>query len=759
MKHLTTQDQKRNPQAARGTIPGRLYTVVAPEREGTAETFFAALHGLLRPAIHRWTKGQPHVSLEIGGSNGQTRFYIWIARGQEPFIEDQLRAAYPGVELRLTDEDPFEVPHRNAHVALSPVTLSRSTFLPINTEIDGDGLAPLLQTLARPRGGERIHVSLLVRPRANGWQASARTKSHRLRKGGRGIVAEALLPTPRRKPAPTAHQLEHSKLIYEKASELGFDCALRVLTVADSDVAAREFLRSVAAAFRVFEGRNGFVFRRPWRRERLLEALKARRFLPTSSFILTPRELAALWHLPAEAPPHVEAIRSPKLPPASNVPNSGRVVGVSTYPGHERPVALSISDSRRHLHVLGPTGAGKTTLLVNLALQDLAAGRGVGIIDPKGDLVDGVLASLPRERAKDVVLITPSDADISIGLNPLEWSDPDDRDLIAENALSIFKRIYERHWGMRTDDILKSALLTLLARNDATLCHIPALLTDPGFRAKAIQSIDDPIGLGSFWRWYESLSDGQRVEAIGPVLNKLRDFLLRPRIRRLLCQPRSTVDLGKVLDGRGVLLVNLSTGRWGETTAALIGSFLFAKIWQRVRMRAAVTEAERPDFFLYVDEFQQFLGVAQSFADTLAQARSFRLSLTLANQHLGQLPRELREAISSNARSRIVFQCGQDDARYLAREFSPLDAEALQTIPRYEMAARLSIDGETSRAFTARALGPAPTTDPTITSDVAHLSRMRYGRSAREVDAELQALLEPRAPEGPDHPVGRRPRR
>lgn len=736
--------------------PGRLYSVAAPEAPGSPEQFFTTLHGLLRPGLRRLAEGQPHVSLEMGGSNGRARLYVWIPAGQEPFVEDLLRAAYPGVEIAPAD-DPLAQP-AEGHTAYAGVTLSRTTYLPLNGVFDGDSLAPLLQALARPRNGERIHLSVLVRPRPSGWQASARSYAHRLRTGVRSLLAEALLPKRGPKPAPTAHQLERAKLIEEKARGLGFDCVLRISATGQDGIAADEYLRSVAAALRPFDGPNGLALRGVLRRGRFAEGMRARLFPRLGSFILTAAELAALWHLPAEPPPHVEAVRSPKLPVPQDVPSHGRVMGVANYAGHERPVALSVADSRRHLHVLGPTGTGKTTLLVNLVLQDLAAGRGVGIIDPKGDLVDGVLARLPAERAGDVVLITPDQADVSIGLNPLEWSDPEDRDLIAENALSIFKRIYAAHWGMRTDDILKSSLISLLARPDATLCEIPALLTDPGFRGRALEAIDDPIGLSGFWRWFESLSHAQRTEAIGPVLNKLRDFLLRPRIRRLLCQPHSTVDLKRVIDGGGVLLVNLSTGRWGETTASLLGSFLFSKVWQTVRARAGVPEEARRDFFLYVDEFQQFLGVAQSFADTLAQARSFRLSLTLANQHLGQLPRELKEALGSNARSRVVFQCGQDDARYLAKELAPLDAGALQALPRYQMAMRLSVAGETSRTFTASALPLQPIADPAMAARVAQLARGRFGRPASEIDTELSRRLDPPSEDAPPSGVGRRPR-
>ena len=735
-------------------LTGKLYSLVAPEGGGSPEHLFSALHGLLRPPLRRLMEGQPWLSLELGGQGGTVRFYAWIPTGQV-IVEDLLRAAYPGIELREAGEDPLSPPPTGA-VGVASIGFARSTYLPIQTKFDSEPLAPLLSTLARPQGEERIHVVLLLRPRPNGWQASARSYARRLREGAGSFLAEALLPTPTQHRAVAPHQLAQAKAIEEKASGLGFDAAIRVYTVGRDQIAADEFLRSVAAALRPFEGSNGLSFRRVFRREDFLAQLRARSFPRAGQVIMTPPELASIWHMPEEAPAHLEVIRSPKLPVPQDVPREGRILGVSNYAGRERPVALSIPDSRRHLHILGPTGTGKTTLLVNLALQDLTAGRGVAILDPKGDLVEAVLERLPEEREKDVVLISPDRADYSIGLNPLEWTDPEERDLLAENLLFTLQKIYERFWGPRTADILNSAIRTLIRRPDATFCEIPALLTDSSFRARETAGIDDPIGLGGFWGWYESLSEAARSEAVGPVLNKLRDIILRPRIRRLLCQPRSSLDLAGVIDRRGVLLANLSSGRWGEQTASLIGSLLVGKLWQAVRRRSTVQEDHRADFMLYVDEFQTFMGVAQSFADTLAQARSYRLSLTLANQHLGQLPRDLIQALSSNARSRITFQCGQDDARYLAKEFAPLDAQALQALPRYEMAVRVSVSSETSRTFTARSLPLETPPDPEKALRVVEGSLARYGRRADEIDQAIRRSLEAPEQPAPAGGVGRR---
>lgn len=731
---------------------GELFEVTGPPSPTLPEHFFQSLHGLLRPRWRRLLYGQPWISLELTGQAGEVRFQIWIPTGERAFVESLLRASYPGVELT-----PVTETRAIGRVATASIQLARGNYLPIRKVFEQEPLSSVFWTLARPRGSESICLQYLVRPKPSGWQTAARVVAQGLRDGRRG-VRQLLLGVAADAPA-TQFEREQAGSIEEKADELGFDCVVRVVASAERIEQAREFVRSVAASLRPFAAANSLDFRSVFLARRFRELFTARHFGVSRSILLTAQELAGLWHLPAEDLPQVTVVRSVKLPPARGSSQGERLVGVSTWPGAQ-PVRLSIADSRHHFHLLGATGTGKTTAMLNLAAQDIAAGRGVGVLDPKGDLVQALMARIPRDRRDDVVLITPEESDLTVGINPLEMGPGDDRDLVAENTLTIFKRIYERYWGMRTDDILKAALLTLLRQPNATLAHIPLLLTDVDFRRRTIGGLDDPIGLDSFWHWYEKLSDAQRGEAIGPVLNKLRDFLVRPRLRRLLCQPRSTVDLRKVIDSGQILLADLSVGRWGETTAGLIGSFLVAKLWQAVLARSAVPEEDRRDFFLSIDEFQHFLGIAGPFADALAQARSLRLSLTIANQHLGQLPRDLREAVTSNARSRAVFQCGQDDARYLARGFAPLDAAALMNLPRFEMAARLSIGGETSRPFTVRTLPPAEVVETGFAAEVRTNSLARYGRHIAVVDRELRAALAPMDDvQLPGFGVGRRPRR
>lgn len=715
---------------------GELFSVAACGGGTFPEQFAVSLHELLRLPVRRPFDQVARVSLEIAARASEIYFQIWLPKGERHFVEPQLRAVYHSLELTPTNGGACGA----SSFGIAEVRLARGNHLPIGTTFNSEPLAGLLWALARVPAEDEVTLQLLVRPKLSRWQGRLLGEAQRLRDGRRGW--EALLPGTPAKVTPSHFEKARATALEEKASSEGFDCVLRIAAAADSTARVHDYVRTVVASLAPYAAANRFQVRSVRFDARSRGRFERREFAVSGSFILTARELAALWHLPSEAPPQLQVARSPKLPAPAQAQQTERVLGLSTWADEGIPIGLSLADSLLHLHLLGPTGTGKTTAMLNLAVQDVGAGRGVGVLDPKGDLVRGVLARIPRSRIEDVVLISPDESDFSVGINPLELAQGDDPDLVAENTLTIFKRIYQRYWGMRTDDVLKAALQTLLRQGNATLAHIPLLLIDDEFRSLATIDIDD-VGLSSFWLWYEQLSDSQRLEATGPVLNKLRDFLMRPRLRRLLCQARSTVDLRQIIDSGKILLADLSIGQWGESAAELVGSFLVAKLWQAALARNAEAEDERQHFFLFLDEFQHFQAVDGPFADALAEARSLRLSLTIANQHLGQLPRELREAIGSNARSRAVFQCGQDDASYLAREFAPLDAGALMSLRKFEMAARLAIGGETSRTFTLRTVPLSEVVDQAVAAEVRAASVRRYGRRVDLIDQELKERLAP----------------
>jgi hypothetical protein len=425
------------------------------------------------------------------------------------------------------------------------------------------------------------------------------------------------------------------------------------------------------------------------------------------------------------------------LAPSADIPSRGRVVANATFPGAERPLALSVSDSLRHLHVIGPTGTGKSTLLVGLIAQDMAAGRGVIVIDPKGDLAADVLDRVPPERVSDVVVLDPSDETRPVGFNLLAGS-PETTELLVDQIVGTLHNLFAAFWGPRTDDILRAALLTLVAEPGMTLCEVPLLLTDPIFRRRLVGRIDDPVALGPFWAWYEGLSEPERAQAIGPVLNKLRAFLLRRRLRNVLGQATPRLDLAEVLHEGRILIVPLAKGLLGEEAAALVGSLLVARLWQSVMGRAGEAAASRRPVFCYLDEFQDFLRLPTSVADVLAQARGLGMGLTLAHQHLGQLPRGLKEDVLANARSRVIFQTAASDAQRLGREVAPyLTPADLQGLGPYEVAVTLSAEGRIAPPVTGRTLLPPPVTG--VAEAAREHSRRFYGQDRHEVEAAIRA--------------------
>lgn len=416
------------------------------------------------------------------------------------------------------------------------------------------------------------------------------------------------------------------------------------------------------------------------------------------------------------------------------MPSTGTILGEATFPGAARPIGIELEGRLRHLHVLGPTGTGKSTLLARLITQDLVAGYGVVVVDPKGDLITEVLARVPPGRRSDVIVLDPGDRQRPVGLNPLRAASADAAELVAENLVGLFKSLYRASWGPRTDDIFRAALLTLAQTKNATLCELPVLLTDASYRRRTVGRLDDPIGLESFWGWFEALSDAERLTVIGPVLNKVRAFTMRPRVRGIIGQVDPALDFRNIFGRRQILLVNLASGVLGGEASALLGALVVAELWQATLAQAALPAGSRLPVMAYLDEWQHFLHLPTPMADVLAEARGLGLGLTLAHQHLGQLPTDARDAVLANARSRVVFQLPAGEARLLARDYAGvLDASDLQGLGAYEVVAQVFAAGRMQSPVTVRTepLPPACSDG----SEIRTWSRDRYGVDSEAVES------------------------
>jgi hypothetical protein len=472
---------------------------------------------------------------------------------------------------------------------------------------------------------------------------------------------------------------------------------------------------------------------------------------------LSAPELAAVIGWPVDSPdlPGLELGAAKRLVPSAALTDKGRVLGQSDFAGVKRKVAISRAASTRGLYVLGPTGTGKTSLLKNLIADDLKQGQGLVVIETNGDLINDVLDIVPPERVGDVVLLDPTDATHAVGFNPL--ASPADPSLIADQLGELFQRLWEAFWGPRTAQLTHMGLLTLARRSGSTLLDLPRLYLDPTFRAKVLADLDDPLGLGPDWQWFEALPPREQVNVVSPLLNKVRQFTARPSIRAIVGQAKPQLTMRQIIEGKKILLVHLPKGLIGADTAQLLGCLVLTAVWQAAAERAALPPARRHSFGLYVDEVQDFANAPVPWDEMFAQGRKYGLSLTVAHQNLEQLPRELREVILANARSKAVFALSASDARVMEKLFAPaLSAADLQALDPFSVASQVALDdGSTARPVTLTT--PAPVAALDSAREVREASRRNYGQKRGEVEAALRAQVN--RPVRQAAPVGRGPRR
>ncbi|MEU8007476.1 type IV secretion system DNA-binding domain-containing protein [Catellatospora sp. NPDC049111] len=751
------------------TEGAKLVTIAVPPTVDPAGSaaFWTTAAGLLRTSgWRRLLHGTPHLAIEYVWSGRALTVHIWTpGTVAAHLVATAARAAWPGSTTTTTDPTPpLPAGHPTAGTALWP---TRPDMLPLRSEHDTDPMRALLALGATLHSRQHLAVQVLARPVAGRRAAHAAAAPTRMRQPPRGTMLtdpaallraalDLFLPGgirpgrsdgPVRRADPVADR--DAKAVLDKTGFPLWETAIRY-AAADTTARAgtdplprlRTLTKGVTAAFGAYTGRNRLRAVRLPDPQPVLGARALRR-----GFLTSTPELASLTGPPLDvAVPGLQRARAKAVPAPVEVPTGGRgvkVLGRAEAGGHA--VGLPVADARQHLHVLGSTGSGKSTLLANLVLHDIAACRGVVVIDPKGDLVNDLLDRIPASAADRLVLIDP-DQDHTPALNPLSG---DDHDLAVDNIVSIFAKIFQRHWGPRIDDVLRVSCHTLLRHAGAALTLIPPLLQDKQFRARFTHDLDDPEGLRGFWDWYETTPPPLRAQVIGPVLARLRSFLLRDFVRRTLGTPTSSFDMGTVLDG-GILLARLPKGALGEETTRLLGSFVLASTWQAATARARQPEAQRRDATIVIDEAHNFLTLPRSVDDMLAEARGYRLSMVLAHQHLAQLPKETLAALSANARNKVFFACAPEDAKALARHTVPyLDEHDLHSLDAYTAAARLVIDSRETAAFTLKTRPLPPPVGESTALRAAAAQRFAAGPEHRR---GMSAMARPASTTGTSGP-------
>ena len=531
---------------------------------------------------------------------------------------------------------------------------------------------------------------------------------------------------------------ESRSSIKEKAQQHGFCAAIRI---GSSDQNAFSRINDILSALKTLESAGVRISAKTENAVNINEAHVPWCF----PLRLSVKELAHFLLLPAgdKELAGTAGLHPKALPPPEWYKNPASSVGARTFAmstGAANRVQLSISpkDSLEHTILLGPTGTGKSTAMLHLALADINAGRSVLLIDPKADLVNDILASIPDSRKDEVVVIDPSNS-CPVGFNPLAFKNHHNPTLIADAVLAVLKEIFADSWGIRTQDILSGALLTLAKTDGASLILLPALLTDDAFRHKITSGLDDKIGLEPFWSAYEAMGKSERAQTIAPVMNKLRQFLLRPGLRNVLGQAQPKFSLSDLFYKRRIVLVPLNKGLIGAESARLLGSLIVGLTWTLALSRASLSPERRHIVSVFIDELQDYLSLPTDLSDALAQARGLGLGLTLAHQYRSQLPPNIRAGIDANARNKIIFGLNSSDAKDMAAMAPELEARDFMNLPRYQIYTTFQSAGKNTGWVQGQTLPPPPALR--LAAELKARSMTIYGIPAEEVEREYLEII------------------
>ncbi len=712
------------------------------EAPASMEQVFAALgtdgshgSGFLSSLFGKSKHTEKFFSFELVSVNSGIHFFVSGPQESMVFLEGQLSAHYPKMVLAPVPDYVahfLSLPHAAAHLVFG-----NAFYYPLKTHKDVrdlDMLASALGQLAKLPKGEAVAVQLRVAPAGSKWQQIA----------GRVIAAgvpDVSSPTGRSKAHP------HARLIESKISQVGFSVALRIMAVAENEERAKAIIQNLAGSYGVFtlgEG-NSLHVSEPafWQKKKLDAAFLARSAegAPKNQ-IFGAAELASLWHPPGLSLSMIKNISwgsyitsdAPEnLPVATENEEEKKRINFfarTEFRNGTATFGIKKDDRRKHLYVVGKTGTGKSTMIANMAINDMRNGEGVAVVDPHGDLCDILLDYIPSNRINDVAYLDPSDIEHPFHLNPLEVKNEAFRELVASGIVSIFYKLYSYSWGPRLEYILRNTILTLLHVPQSTLLQVPELLTNERYRAGVVEKIPDQV-LKNYWlNEFSKMTPQLRSEATSPILNKVGQFLSSQTIRNIVGSPTSTVDLETMMNDGKIVLVNLSQGKLGEDNSALLGAMIITKIQLAAMNRVYQAEGDRRDFYLYVDEFQNF--ATNSFIKILSEARKYRLCLSLANQYVGQIEEDVQKAIFGNAGSIVSFGVGAADARALSREFGEKYEEGeLVSLGNYQIILKLAIDNNTSRPFSGTTL-PLPRSKNQNREKVIRSSRERYGKSVNK---------------------------
>ncbi len=713
-----------------------------------AEQLFSSFASINKSTFFK--QGSP-LSFEVVGLPGDIRFYVNTPNKIKDYVEKQINGAYPDAEIVSLTEgsakqktefivgNEYNIFSTDGKVAFTTMGLKHGNYMPLKIfkELAVDSMSSVTSTLAKMNDGEGAAIQILIRPADDKWK-----------KEGKNYIAKTKKNEANPETAKYNSNAKEIEGIENKLGKPGFETVIRLVVSSSIKESADAHLNNIVNSFSQYNGSNSLAKpKRIWFKGTFITDF-IYRYLPlwNKGSVLTSEELATIFHFPNKsvATPGIHWVTSKRAPAPANLPTTGLYLGKSTYRGISRPVYIERDDRRRHTYIIGKTGTGKSEFLKQMILQDIRAGEGLAVIDPHGDLVEDVLLQMPAERSEDVILFDPSDLLRPMGFNMLEAASEEQKHFVVNSIIGLMYKLFDPNKtgiiGPRFEHAIRNAMLTVMYEPGATLIEVVRILTDSNFVQELLPKVQDPI-IRRYWTdQIAQTSDFHKSETLDYIVSKFGRFVTNKMIRNIIGQSQSAFNFRKVMDEQKILLVNLSKGKIGEENASFLGLVLVPKILVAAMSRQDIPMADRKDFFLYVDEFQNF--ATPDFAQILSEARKYRLSLIVANQFIGQMEEEVKNAIFGNVGTIASFRIGVTDANYIQHEFQPVFNESdLINIDRFNAYMKTLVGGEPVQPFsldTTKDIAKEKALEnPRVMELVKELSRLKYGKDVNVIEAEI----------------------
>jgi len=705
------------------------------------EQLYAALYAIKKGGGKFKTSVETTISFEIVAKQEDIRFYIWTPKKLQDLVEKQVHGAYPDAEIVEVQE--YNIFSEEGKVAYKSLQLKNDNYYPLKTyrELPTDPLSALTSGLAKMGEKEAAAIQILLSPADPGWQ-----------KAGASFISETKKQEADPEKAKFAVPAKKLEAIENKIGKPGFETSIRIVVVSPNQASADVHLANIESAFAQFANDLNNLKSRTIRRKGAFVEDFLYRYQPMFHFmgnrisILNSEELATLFHFPNKliTTPHIHWLYAKTAPAPAEIPQEGLYLGTSTYRGVKREVFISESDRQRHMYIVGKTGTGKTELLKDLIMQDIRAGSGICFMDPHGDAIEDLLQMIPPERAEDVIYFNPGDSERPMGLNLLEAKTEDQKHFVSTAVINMMYKLFDPYKtgivGPRFEHAVRNAMLTAMCEEGTTFVEVMRILTDAKYVQELLPKVTDPIVRRYWTDQIAQTADFHKSEVLDYIVSKFGRFVTNRMIRNIIGQSESSFSFRDVMDNGKILFINLSKGLVGEENSSFLGLVLVPRILMAAMSRADVPESQRRDFFLYVDEFQNF--ATPDFAQILSEARKYRLNLCVANQFIGQVDEEVKNAVFGNVGTIISFRVGVSDASYLAHEFSPVFSEDdLLNIERYHTYIKTIVRNEPVPPFSMDLYKDLSkekqTMNPKIAGIIKEMSRIKYGRDLKLVETEI----------------------